>query len=79
MRMIEVEGAFPGERPQIDDDEEQGANIILKDPTLTYNASHNELNNQDLAELPPGQEEQCISFQNANFIFKISRSTPLEI
>ena len=78
MRMYEVQGFTAGEPPQGNmDDENQSGNIIIKSPD--YNASHDELNNEDLAELPPGQEEQCISFQNANFILKISRSTPLEM
>ena len=80
MRMYEVQGFTLGEKQQSDEiGEDQSGMIIIKSNELAYDASHDALDWQDLAELPPGDEEKCVCFQNANFIFKISRSTPLEV
>ena len=60
-------------------EEEKQCSIIFKEPCEVYNASVDEVLDEDLAELPNSHEEQVITFQNVNFVFKLSRTTPVEM
>ena len=53
--------------------------IIFKGENGTFDIDHDQLKTKDLTELSLEEENKVLSFHNANFAFKISRTTPIEM
>ena len=79
MGMKKVEDYSHKYEQRDDTDEQQEGDIIFKGSPEGYNASFDELMYSDFAQLLPSQENQVISFQSANFVYKVSRTTPVEM
>ena len=58
----------------------QNNECIDEDSPALYDASFDELMDQDLEQLPNAQDEQTIiSFQGVHFDIKMSKTTPIEV
>ena len=53
--------------------------MIIKHKSEKFDASNDDIQSLDLAELPGEQADQVINFQNAIFDLEVSRTTPVEV
>ena len=78
MRKVEDYGNHKHSNLDNLEEQEQGR-IIFKGTPEAYEEDLDELMFKDLTELKPSEENQVLTFQNSNFVFKVSRTTPVEM